>query len=197
MGRENRDYPLNTVVHITQKTANSEFMLSDSYFKEYYCLLLEKATKKFPVKVFNYVVMDNHIHLLLLEQNPSAISLLLNVVNTNISRAFNKVTYRTGPFWNRRSNWTPINNLNHLIEAMLYIDFNPVRTKSVEDPRKFPFSGTGGLCGRFRDPILDWEFLTSFVPIVNFDSTYYNRLISFKLQQENKSVSTARWKVDR
>ncbi len=195
MGRVKRDYPLNAPIHITQKASNSEYLFADPYFKEYYCALLSRAVKIFQIKVFNYTVMDNHIHLIACELKEGELSRSLHMINTTFSRGVNKQLNRSGALWNCRSDWTPVESYRHLIEAMVYVDLNAVRAKTVDDPSKYHYSGTRELAGLIKPYSIDLVYVGQTLGWSNFSTDQYKRLLETRVQEGDLS-RTPKFKVN-
>jgi len=65
MARKQRIYYRGAIYHVTARGNNRQVIFNDEYDKTYYLALLRHYKEKFECKLYAYVLMDNHIHLLL------------------------------------------------------------------------------------------------------------------------------------
>jgi putative transposase len=78
--------------------------------------------------ILNYAVTSNHIHLLVVGGSerdviPNSIKLIAG----RTGQEFNQRKNRKGAFWEDRYHATAIENGNHLLRCLVYIDLNMVR----------------------------------------------------------------------
>ena len=93
-----------------------------------------------------WVVMPNHVHVLLKVGNTSLSKIIQNWKSIVAVKA-NKLLKRTGDFW-RLDYWdTFMRNEAQRIKAIRYIENNPVKAKLCRAPEEWPFSSA-----RIRDP---------------------------------------------
>jgi len=90
----------------------------------------------------NYTVTSNHIHLLV--QDDGSRDTLPKTIQLTASRTaqeYNIRKSRKGAFWEDRYHATAVQDDDHLIRCMVYIDLNMVRAGVVNHPSEWPFSG--------------------------------------------------------
>ena len=114
------------------------------------------------VDVHAYVLMGNHLHLLLTPRRDGALSLMMQAVGRSYVRAFNQAHGRTGTLWEGRYRSSVIQTERYLLTCMAYIDLNPVRAGVVEAPENYPWSSHAHYIGRLHQrlltpPALYWE----------------------------------------
>ena len=86
-----------------------------------------------------YVIMANHVHLLVWPQVPA--SKFLCSLKGHTARAANKVLGRTGnPFWQKESYDHWVRDSAELERIRHYIEENPVRASLVQRPQDYPWS---------------------------------------------------------
>ena len=90
----------------------------------------------------NYAVTSNHIHLLVVGSSerdviPNSIKLIAG----RTGQEFNQRKNRKGAFWEDRYHATAIENGDHLLRCLVYIDLNTVRAGVVHHPSEWPFGG--------------------------------------------------------
>ena len=115
---------------IFKTTADYQRMLS----------LLEEHSRVQGVDVHAYVLMGNHLHLLLTPQQDQALPKMMQAVGRSYVQTFNKVHGRTGTLWEGRYRSTLIQTDRYLLACMVYIDLNPVRAGMVAQAPDFKWS---------------------------------------------------------
>lgn len=74
MARANRHYIPGQVWHITHRCHKKEFLLKFARDRRRWYPWLFEAKKRFGLRILNYVVTSNHVHLLALDTEPDTIS---------------------------------------------------------------------------------------------------------------------------
>ena len=93
-------------------------------------------------KLHAYVVMANHVHLLI--QPTIAPDRLLRSLEGSAAREANRLLDRTGePFWQKESYDHWVRNTKEFLKIKAYIENNPVKAGLVRDARDFPWSSAG------------------------------------------------------
>ena len=89
-----------------------------------------------------YVVMANHVHLLI---NPLiAPDRLLKSLKGTTAREANRLLGRTGePFWQKESYDHRVRNQSEFKRIQMYIETNPVKAGLVRNPEEYPWSSAG------------------------------------------------------
>jgi putative transposase len=116
--------------------------------------LLFEHSRTNKVDVHAYVLMGNHLHLLLTPQQDQALSKMMQAVGRSYVQAFNKRHARTGTLWEGRYRSTLIQTDRYLLACMAYIDLNPVRAQMVTQPEDYEFSSYGHYAGRCTDRLI-------------------------------------------
>jgi putative transposase len=105
--------------------------------------ILERVRRRCAVKVYGYVVMPEHVHLLVSEPDRMSLASAIQLLKQNVSRLSHpsKTSQGTAPaFWLPRyfdlNVWTE----KKLIEKLRYIHRNPVKRGLVERPEDWGWS---------------------------------------------------------
>jgi putative transposase len=127
--------------HIIQRGNNRGiiFVAKDDYifFKE----CLSDAAKRHSCDIHAYVLMSNHVHLLMTpHEESSSIAKVLQSVGRRYVQYFNRAYQRTGTLWEGRYKATLIDSESYLLTCYRYIELNPVRAAMVSDPAEYPWS---------------------------------------------------------
>ena len=142
MPRANRHYIPGYVWHVTHRCHKKEFLLNFDRDKRNWIKWLFEAKKRYGLRVLNYMVTSNHVHLMVSdngdrERIPRSIQLLAS----RVGQGYNQRKKRKGAFWEDRYHATAVSFDDHLSKCMVYIDMNMVRAGVVNHPSEWFFSG--------------------------------------------------------
>ena len=65
MSRKQRVHYNGAIYHVTARGNNRQIIFNDEFDKMYYLSLLRHYKDKYECKLYAYVLMDNHVHLLI------------------------------------------------------------------------------------------------------------------------------------
>ena len=126
--------------HVVQRGINRE----PCFFAEedYHCYLhwLEKAAADWHCALHAYVLMTNHVHLLVTPETGTGIAKLMQAVGRRYVQYINRSYKRTGSLWEGRYKSSMIQAETYLLTCMRYIELNPVRAGMVKDPGQYRWS---------------------------------------------------------
>lgn len=108
-----------------------------------YAVYLDKLklySEKFSVAVHSYVLMTNHVHLLMTPETEQGVSQLMQSLGRYYVRYINQTYDRTGTLWEGRYKSTLIDGDNYFLIVSRYIELNPVRAGMVAHPAEYPWS---------------------------------------------------------
>ena len=142
MARAKRHYIPGQIWHITHRCHKREFLLKFSKDRRRWLQWLFEAKRRYALTVLNYTVTSNHIHLLVADDKgrdviPSSIKLIAG----RTGQEFNQRKTRKGAFWEDRYHATAVEDGDHLMQCLVYIDLNMVRAGVVKHPAEWPYSG--------------------------------------------------------
>ena len=118
-------------LHITHRGVNrAATFLDDGDFHEYrYCL--GDALAAHGIALHAYVLMTNHVHLLLTSPVPGQLSAAMRQLGQRYVPAFNRKHGRTGTLWEGRFKSCLVDSERYLLTVHRYIELNPVRAAMV------------------------------------------------------------------
>jgi len=108
-----------------------------------YCLyrgLVGELSQREGCAVHAYVLMTNHVHLLLTPSAKGAVARLMQALGRRYVRHFNDRHGRTGTLWEGRYKSCLVDAGNHLLQCQRYVELNPLRAAMVADPADYPWS---------------------------------------------------------
>ncbi|MDR3528592.1 MAG: transposase [Rhizomicrobium sp.] len=90
--------------------------------------------------VHAYVLMTNHVHLLVTPGRAESLPRTMQSLGRRYVRHINARYQRTGTLWEGRYRAAPIDSEQYFIACCRYIELNPVRARMVEHPRQYRWS---------------------------------------------------------
>ncbi|MDX2142211.1 MAG: transposase [Rhodospirillaceae bacterium] len=132
--------PVGQPLHITQRGNNRGQVFFTPRDGALYLEWLETAAARYGAAVHAYVLMTNHVHLLMTPLKPGAVSKTMQSVGTSYSRYVNTTQNRSGTPWEGRYRSSPITSEAYLLACMRYIELNPVRAGLAAEPGAFRWS---------------------------------------------------------
>jgi putative transposase len=127
-------------LHIVQRGHNREacFFGEDDYLS--YLHWLGNALEEAQCKLHAYVLMTNHVHLLLTPRKAAAVPKLVISLGRRYVQYINRTYRRTGTLWDSRYKSSSIQAETYLLTCQRYIELNPVRAAMVDDPAHYRWS---------------------------------------------------------
>jgi putative transposase len=127
--------------HVIQRGNDRQAIFRADSDYHFYLEKLAEAAIKYQCDIHAYVLMTNHVHLLVTPQQESSIAKMMQTLGRYYVQYFNTRYHRTGTLWEGRYKATLIDTEEYLLTCMRYIELNPVRAKMlVDDPSKYPWS---------------------------------------------------------
>jgi putative transposase len=87
-----------------------------------------------------YVLMTNHVHLLLSPSADDSASMMMQRLGRRYVCYFNRRHARTGTLWEGRFRSSPMLDERYLMICHRYIELNPTRACMVDAPSDYPWS---------------------------------------------------------
>jgi len=101
---------------------------------------LDEALHESGCALHAYVLMTNHVHLLLTPENAALIPRLLMSLGRRYVQYVNRAYGRTGTLWDSRYRSSLVQTETYLLACQRYIELNPVRAAMVADPSQYRWS---------------------------------------------------------
>lgn len=126
--------------HIIQRGNNRSacFFADEDY--QFYLHHLKEQAEKFGCKVHAYVLMTNHVHLLLTPENENSAAQLMKNLGQRYVQYINRSYRRSGTLWEGRFRSCLAQTEDYVLACYRYIELNPVRADMVNHPREYPWS---------------------------------------------------------
>jgi len=151
--------------HVTARTNRKEHLLGSALAKNVFLETLGQARTKYCFMVDNFVVMENHFHLLLQPAPTIALPDIMRWLLGVYTKKYNKIYKTCGHVWGARYFSRPIRTFRDYMDVQNYIDMNPVIAQLASRPANWAWNGlshrkTG--CYTIVDPLPHW--LQSYLP---------------------------------
>jgi putative transposase len=105
-------------------------------------------------QVHAYVLMTNHVHLLLSSGNATGPSILMRRLGQHYVQYFNRRHARSGTLWEGRFRSCLVEDERYLLICQRYIELNPVRAGMVGDPGHYKWSSYRANAFGAEDPFI-------------------------------------------
>ncbi|KAF1055302.1 MAG: hypothetical protein GAK43_00095 [Stenotrophomonas maltophilia] len=126
--------------HVVQRGNNRQAVFFSSNDPALYLGLLRSAAIEHHCRTHAYVLMGNHVHLLVTPDAPGGLSGMMQAVNRTYVRRANMQQGRTGTLWEGRFHSTLVDTDRYLLACQRYIELNPVRAGIVTHPGDYRWS---------------------------------------------------------
>ncbi|MFV2032426.1 MAG: transposase [Gammaproteobacteria bacterium] len=184
--------------HIIVRGINREpiFYRDEDY--HFYLEKIQQACDKHQCEVHAYVLMTNHVHLLLTPYSERGMGKAIQMLGRYYVQYFNHANQRTGTLWEGRYKATLIDSERYLLTCYRYIELNPVRAHMVDHPSSYPWSSYGYNSLGGTDPIVTphKEYLQLGVDIDQRQQVYralFKSHITEKTLSEIREASNKAW----
>lgn len=141
-------------LHVTQRGVNHCAIFIDDDDRHHYRRLLRDACRKHDVAVHAFVLMDNHVHLLVGAAVAGRVSQALRQAGQTYVQSFNQRHGRVGTLWQGRFKSCLVDSDAYALRVIRYIELNPVRAAMVERPEDYRWSSVHTHLGLAQDPLL-------------------------------------------
>jgi len=141
-------------LHVVQRGHDKQpvFFCDDDYWK--YINDLHKAKSENSVAIHAYVLMTNHVHMLITPETKKSVSSLFQNLGRRYARYVNDRYRRRGALWESRYKSCLIDQDSYLLGCSRYIEMNPVRANMVNHPAAYRWSSyQHNACGKLNDLI--------------------------------------------
>ncbi|MCA1854190.1 MAG: transposase [Beggiatoa sp.] len=124
--------------HVIQRGNNRQacFYADEDY--RFYLECLGEAARKYRVSVHAYVLMTNHVHLLMTPTSAAGMSQVMQTLGRRYVRYINYTYRRSGTLWEGRYHASLVQGDRYLLTCYRYIELNPVRANITQGSSRLP-----------------------------------------------------------
>jgi REP element-mobilizing transposase RayT len=143
---------------ISRGNQKQKVFRSDADYARYFDLLA-RYKERYGFRLYAYVLMGNHVHLLI-ETGPSPLSKILQGITQSYTLYFNRKYRTSGHLFQGRYKAILCNRDEYLLTLVKYIHLNPLRARAVDRLDAYPWSSHPGYLNKTREgDIVDPEFV--------------------------------------
>ena len=134
MPRRARFCPGGYPVHLIQRGNNRQAIFTCDADLAAYANWLVKGAEQFGASIHGWVLMTNHVHLLVTPSTDRSVSQLMQFLGRLYVRYFNYAYSHSGTLFEGRFKTCIVQESRYLLTCLRYIELNPVRAGIVKDP---------------------------------------------------------------
>jgi putative transposase len=141
MPRTARIAPKEFVYHILTRGNNQQDIFQDEDDYQKYIDILWKYKEKYKYKLYHYVLMTNHVHLVIEPTDAGGeLSQIMKGINLSYAQHYKTKYKYSGHFWQDRFKSIIISKDEYLLACGSYVELNPVRAGMTKDPKEYTWS---------------------------------------------------------
>ena len=126
--------------HVIQRGNNRDIIFVSEEDYRFYLEKLQDACQKYGCVIHAYVLMTNHVHLLMTPDTENSIGKVMQSLGRYYVQYFNYQYKRSGTLWEGRYKAALLDSEQYLLTCYRYIELNPVRAGMVDHPSDYPWS---------------------------------------------------------
>ncbi len=156
MPRLARIAPDEHIYHILTRGNNRQDVFKEEKGYKTYIEILQRYKEKYKFKLYHYVLMRNHVHLVLETTGKSRrLPEIMKGINLSYVQYYKNKHRHIGHFWQDRYKSILISKDDYLLACGSYVELNPVRARIVEDPKDYKWSSYNAYAYGKKDLIVD------------------------------------------
>lgn len=126
--------------HVILRCNNHERLLHDGEFP-YFLNLFQRYRDRFSLKIYDYVLMHSHVHVLLSTHNGYSLDVAMREFCLAFSKQYNNRNERSGHFWRDRYWCRVVSDDRYALACMRYFARNPVQAGLIVRPEQWRWGG--------------------------------------------------------
>src|SRR3990172_8539614 len=125
--------------HVISRGNQRQAIFHDDRDRQYYLERLEHYRQRYGFTLYAYVLMPNHVHLLV-ETGPTPLSKILQGLQFPYPRYFNRRYHKEGHLFQGRYTAIVCDRDAYLVELVRYLHLNPARMRTPLNPWRYAWS---------------------------------------------------------
>ena len=186
MGRPNRNFEIGVPYHVAHRGNQQMTLFESDADRRYYLAMLGSAARRHRVRIGGFCLMSNHVHFAVIPDCVKGISRCFGQVHKRYSEMLNTRRGRRGCCWEGRV-YAGRMEPRHAMNALRYIERNPVQAGMVTNASDWPWSSARMHCGYPKD----WDFVTADVRSEWVDPATWREALGIALTDEE--LGTVEW----
>jgi len=142
--------------HVIVRGNQRQRTFQDDQDRQIYLQRLEHYRQRYGFRLYAYVLMANHVHLLV-ETKSVGLSKIMHGIQGSYTQSYNRRHRKIGHLFQGRYKAILCDRDAYLLELVRYIHLNPARLKVPDDPWRYRWSSHGSYLGQPRAVKVDAE----------------------------------------
>jgi putative transposase len=142
------------IYHVINRGNNRQPVFCDEGDYAAFLNAIADLKERKPFELYGYCLMNNHIHLLL-RPGESSISRIVQSLLVSHTQRYHRFHRSSGHVWQGRFKSPVIQDDDHLMTVLRYIEANPLRAKLVKHAGEYCWSSFACHGNGRADPLLD------------------------------------------
>jgi putative transposase len=142
-------------MHIIQRGNNRQACFFAEKDYRFYLDWLKEYAGKTQCRIHAYVLMTNHVHLLVSSESGAGVAALMKALGQRYVQYVNRSYRRSGSLWEGRFRSCLTQDEGYLLVCQRYIELNPVRAGMVEHPAEYRWSSYRANAQGEDDPLVE------------------------------------------
>lgn len=139
MARPIRYVPPGSTVEVTTRTIQGRFLLRPSQLLNAIIVgILGRSLERYPIKLHYFVVLSNHVQMLLTVPDGQALAKFMNYVNSKMAREAGRLCGWRARFWGRRYSAICVLDESAMVARLRYLMAHGCKEFLVERPEDWP-----------------------------------------------------------
>ncbi|WP_020655414.1 transposase [Massilia niastensis] len=159
MARQSRLIVPNQPYHVIQRGNDRQPIFREPADYQRFLMWLKESARFYEVAIHAYVLMPNHLHLLVTPANDTGLALMMQKVGRFYVPWFNHKYERTGGLFEGRFRTSLIDTDRYFLTCSRYIELNPVRAHLAPAPGEYPWSSYAHHAGVRHDALVTEHML--------------------------------------
>lgn len=154
MPRQPRYFLPNIPQHVIKRGVDRQPAFFQPRDYELYLAVLAQSAVDYDCQIHAYVLMTNHVHLLVTPDTNRSLPLLMQAMGRKYVQRINRIYDRTGTLWQGRYKASLVQSDRYLLTCYRYIELNPVRAGMSVLPGDYPYSSYRHNALGLEDPLV-------------------------------------------
>jgi len=139
MARAWREEYRGGIYHVIARGNNKEYIFKESIDKGYFIRQLKECSVAMGYRVYGYVLMDNHYHVII-QTLDKKLQEIMHQINNKYSKYFNGKYKRVGHVFQGRYKAVLVQDERYMLKLLRYLHQNPVRAGLCKLVRDYKWS---------------------------------------------------------
>lgn len=140
MPRQPRYFLPDISQHVVSRGIDKQAVFFRAIDYTLYLDALREASAEHDCQIHAYVLMTNHVHLLVTPGHDRSLPLMMQAMGRTYVQRLNRRYQRTGTLWEGRYRACLVQNDSYFMTCQRYIELNPVRALMVPKPGDYAYS---------------------------------------------------------